>query len=70
MNGYECGECHCEPCTCKEKLRKKRVAEGKIALESMYQAFVHLPKWKRKIVKWLWPDIIHVAEDLKEYYWQ
>ena len=30
----------------------------------------HLPRWKRKIIQWLWPDIIDVADDLREYYWQ
>jgi hypothetical protein len=49
--------------------RNKNVREGKIAIESMWQAMVHLPCWKMKIIRWLWPDIIHVADDLREYYW-
>lgn len=70
MNGYECGVCDCAPCICAERDRRKRISEGKIVIESLWQAMVHLSNWKRKIIKWLWPDIIHVAKDLQEYYWQ
>lgn len=56
-------------CNCDKVERNKRVRDAEIAIESMWQAFAHLPRWKKKIVKWLWPDIIHVAEDIKEYYW-
>ena len=70
MNGYECSMCDTDPCICKEVERNKNVREGKIAIESMWQAMAHLPRWKMKIVRWLWPDIIDVADDLREYYWQ
>ena len=70
MNGYECGMCDTSPCTCKNDLRRQRIVEGKVALESLWQAFVHLPRWKMKIVKWIWPDIIHVAQNLQDYYWK
>lgn len=69
MNGYDCGICNCEPCVCDGQERKKNIKEGKIAIESMWQAVVHLSRWRMKIVKWIWPDIIHVAEDLQKYYW-
>jgi len=69
MNGYECSMCGTDPCVCKEVERRKNIKEGKIAIESMWQAMAHLPRWKMKIIRWLWPDIIHVAEDLREYYW-
>jgi len=69
MNGYECGSCGTDPCVCREVERNKNVREGKIAIESMWQAMAHLPRWKMKIIRWLWPDIIHVADDLREYYW-
>ena len=70
MNGYECGVCDCDPCVCSERKRRKNIRDGKIVIESMWQAMVHLPKWKMKIIKWLWPDIKHVSEDMLEYYWK
>jgi len=69
MNGYECSMCDCDPCVCSKREHNKNIQDGKIAIESMWQALAHLPRWKRKIIMWLWPDIIEVAKDLKEYYW-
>lgn len=70
MNGYECGVCDCSPCVCGARLRTERISEGKVVIESLWQAMAHLPHWKRKIIKWFWPDIIQVADNLKEYYWK
>ena len=69
MNGYECGMCDVSPCVCAENERRQQIVDGKIVLESLWQAMAHLPRWKMKIVRWLWPDIINVADDLREYYW-
>jgi len=70
MNGYECGSCDCSPCVCAEVERNKRIKEGKVVIESMWQAMAHLSRWRMKLVQWLWPDIIDVAKDLQEYYWK
>lgn len=75
MNGgmTECGRCDCDPCCCKaieKRKQEQRVKDGKVVIESMWQAMTHLPRWKMKIVRWLWPNIIDVANDLREYYWQ
>lgn len=70
MNGYECGDCNMAPCVCKERDRRKRIKEGKIVIESLWQAMSHLSRWRMKLVKWLWPDIIHVSKDLLDYYWK
>lgn len=74
MNGgmTECGRCDCDPCRCEaiaERKRLQKVSEGQVVIESLWRTMVFLPNWKKKIIKWLWPDIIDVAEDLKEYYW-
>ena len=70
MNGYECGVCDCAPCVCTERERRERIKEGTIVIESLWQAMAHLPVWKMKIIRWLWPDIAHVAKDMKEYHWK
>lgn len=70
MNGsdsYDCSSCGTHPCLCAEN--KQKIADGKIVLENLWQAMSNLPRWKRKIIKWFWPDIIRVADDLREYYW-
>ena len=75
MNGgmTECGQCGCDPCYCKaieKRKQRQRVKDGKVVIESLWQAMMmHLPSWKMKIIRWLWPDIINVANNLKEYYW-
>ena len=74
MNGgmTECERCDCDPCCCEaieKREQEQRVKDGKVVIESLWHTMAHLPSWKRKIIKWLWPDIIDVADDLKEYYW-
>lgn len=74
MNGgmTECTKCDCDPCICAEITKHKqqqRILDGKIVIESLWQVMSDLPRWKRKIIKWFWPDIIQVADDLREYYW-
>ena len=69
MTGLNCGLCYSNPCVCDEREYKKNIRDGKIAIESMWQAMAHLSRWRMKFVKWIWPDIVHVAKDLQEYYW-
>lgn len=52
-----------------KKMNENRIRKAKIALESMFQALENCPRWKRKIIKWFWPDIIGVVTALREYYW-
>lgn len=69
MNGYECGSCGCDPCICAERRREERIRNGKEVLETFWQALVKLPKWKRSIIIWLWPDMVEVVDELRKYYW-
>lgn len=74
MNGgmTECDACGCDPCRCREIgtiKHRRRVREGKVVIENMWRVMIDLPRWKKKIIMWLWPDIINVANDLREYYW-
>jgi hypothetical protein len=68
MNGYECGMCDMAPCVCKEIERRERIIEGKEAIQSMWQADHHLFGWRRLLVRLIWPDVLHVMEDIKEFY--
>jgi len=70
MNGsesHDCSVCSTQPCVCAEN--KQRIANGKVVIESLWRVMINLPRWKKKIIMWLWPDIINVADDLREYYW-
>jgi len=74
MNGgmTECGQCDCDPCRCEaieKRKQEQRVKDGKVVIESLWRVMINLPRWKKKIIMWLWPDIINVADDLREYYW-
>ena len=74
MNGgmTECGQCDCDPCRCEaiaERKQKQKVKDGKVVIESLWQVMIDLPRWKKKIIMWLWPDIINIADNLREYYW-
>lgn len=71
MNGYECSDCGCAPCVCVTIAREDRkIKSGKEALEVSWDVFIKGPKgWKRKIIKWLWPDLSRMANAIKEYYW-
>lgn len=70
MNGYECDDCDMDPCICGETYRKERIKEGKEVLEVSWDVFTKGPKgWKRKLIKWLWPDLSRMANAIMEYYW-
>jgi hypothetical protein len=67
MNGYQCGSCGECPCICPKCAREQRIKNGTTVIESLWQAITHLPRWKQKIINWLWPDMLLVAKDLKEH---
>ncbi len=49
-------------------IEKLKVTDKNV-IDQLYEALIYLPRWKRKVIKWLWPDIIKVADTLREYYW-
>ena len=66
MNGAECEECGLIPCKCKEiKIRKKREQFNIDILEQFYQILTKPKRIRLKILKWLYPEIIHIADELK-----
>lgn len=70
MNGYECGSCDTSPCVCAELEKREKIKNGQIIIESLWQAMSKLSRWRMKLVKWLWPDIVKVSNDMLDYYWQ
>ena len=68
MNGYECGRCGQAPCVCKEIERNYRIADGKEVIETAWHVLATTPKWKIRIIRIFWPEILHVIEVMKEYY--
>ncbi|KKL23640.1 hypothetical protein LCGC14_2423380 [marine sediment metagenome] len=75
MNGgmTECSVCDCDPCQCERINGKKvglRIKSAAIVLESLWQAVVHLPRWRMRMVKWIWPDFTRVLCDFLDYYWE
>lgn len=67
MNGYECGMCDMSPCVCAQWERAARIKDGREAIQSICQANLHLRGWKRRVINWLWPDLLHVMDDIQEY---
>ena len=68
MNGYECGMCDCDPCVCAAIERRKRIKEGKEAIEGMAQASQYLTGFRRWLVKHIWPDALHAMDETRKYY--
>lgn len=70
MNGCECGGYDSDPCRCEEISQKEKIKEGQVALEIAWDVFSKGPKgWRRKFIKWLWPDLSRMANAIMEYYW-
>lgn len=67
MNGYECGVCDMAPCVCRADARRRRIKSGQEAIQSIHQAGLHLTGWRRRLVKFLWPDLLHVMDDIRAY---
>ena len=68
MNGYDCGECGCEPCACEKIKARQRITQGKEVTETGIDVFSKVPGWKIKIIKWLWPDLQRLSNALYEYW--
>ena len=68
MNGYECGQCDQSPCVCKEVERNHRISSGIEVIETAANVFATMPRWRRLIIKLLWPEIRHIREALNEFY--
>ena len=80
MNGAECGECGYLRCRCDEfkraearqRLRKGYYETGKKldrAIERLFQTLIKPKGFRLKLLKWLYPEIVVVAEELREWYW-
>ena len=66
MNGAECEECGLIPCKCEEiKICKKREQFNADLLEQFYRVLTKPKRLRLKILKWLYPEIIHIADKLK-----
>lgn len=73
MNGAECEVCGSLVCKCEDiarntKRREQFEAESEI-IEQVYQALMKPKGLRFKILKWLYPEIVSVADRLREYYW-
>ncbi len=49
---------------------RERISEGKVVIESMWQAMSKVSRFRMKLIKWLWPEIVKVSQDMLDYYWQ
>lgn len=70
MNGYECGVCDCNPCVCTERRQRKKIREGKDVLEKLDIALNAPGRRRRKIIMWVFPEIVSVASALRNYCWR
>jgi hypothetical protein len=43
------------------------VADAIDVIEDMVNICDELPRWKMKIVRWLWPELLAVIKKLSEY---
>jgi len=41
----------------------------KDVIDKFYRALVLLPRWKRKLIMWLWPEIVEAANFLRKHLW-
>lgn len=67
MNGAECGKCGKIQCTCKRLFEKNEEIE---TIEKVVDILIKLKGWRRKVIKWLWPDICNMCKILKDYCWK
>ncbi len=38
-------------------------------IEKVYQAFIKPKRFRRKLLKWLFPELTEAADALRDYYW-
>ena len=69
MNEYECGSCGCYPCVCFKEKEIKKITEEQEVIEIAWRIFATLPKWKLRLIRWFWPEILDVATAMLKYYW-
>ena len=70
MNGTECGECGQIQCQCNFREQLGTGMEAMAAIESLWHALAVLPRWKMRIVRWFWPEIMEVTNKLRQFYWK
>ena len=73
----ECDICDCDPCQCKE-IRWRKEHEIKAtellkdfdeATDDLYQVLMKPKGLRRRLLKWLFPEITKVADSLRKCYW-
>jgi len=83
MNGYECGQCGCEPCICAEieqrKEKQQRIEEGyrakkllrdfEDATNELFKVLMRPKRVRQRLLRWLYPELRNVANSLRKYYW-
>lgn len=72
MNGAECnicGDCTHDECQCPNKLKQNKDIDNiSEVIETVWNVFAIIPRWKLKIIRWIWPDILRAVESVKKYY--
>ncbi len=72
MNGYEetlaCSRCGRNPCICKKKYKPKSAREIDL-IDRIYRTLLRPKGIRLCLLRWMYPEIVQVAEDLKTYYW-
>lgn len=42
----------------------------KEVIDALFIALIQPKRWRRRLIKWIFPEIIHVAKILQSYYWR
>lgn len=80
MNGAECGQCGYLQCRCEENKRaeaRSRLRKGYYvtgvkldqAIEKLYRFLIKPKGMRLKLLKWMYPEVVEIANMLREYYW-
>ncbi len=74
MNGglSKCVDCGCGICIC-DKVAKTledgfKTVTGRNVAEIGLDVFSKVRRWRRKIIKWLWPDLQRLSDALYNYW--
>ena len=77
MNGAECGKCGYIQCVCRERAAKEKERLASTRLKSLeeetntlYKALVKPKGLRLRLLRWLYPEIVKVADSLRKCYWQ
>lgn len=71
MNGAECGSCGFMLCRCEEierRERRRQCKDEKDLIEQVFQILMKPKGLRLKILRWLYPEVVRVADSIKKYY--